>query len=131
MAKSLRSKTKRSFRNKKREDGVYAATEAARLNRLNSKLVATTKKDKDGDALIEDAEEEEGGESLGWCWLPIFGLLDQNDITVESMEALTKCSQGQCREEQHLENLVGDLGISHFHYPSETMREPLKQRNDF
>lgn len=40
MAKSTRSKVKRSFRAKKREEGVYAATEAARLHRLNSKLTA-------------------------------------------------------------------------------------------
>ena len=41
MAKSLRSKTKRAFRAKKRDSGVYAATEAARLNRLNAKLATT------------------------------------------------------------------------------------------
>lgn len=131
MAKSLRSKTKRSFRNKKREEGIYAATEAARLNRLNSKLVATASKDKDGDVPIGDAEEEEGDESLGWCWLPIFGLLDQNDITAEGMEVMTKCSPGQCRKERHSEILMGNFSISHFYNPSETMREPLKERNDF
>ncbi|KAJ7507561.1 hypothetical protein B0H11DRAFT_1967687 [Mycena galericulata] len=38
MAKSTRSKVKRSFRSKKRETGIYAATEAARLNRLHAKL---------------------------------------------------------------------------------------------
>ncbi|KAF8164974.1 hypothetical protein B0H34DRAFT_779979 [Crassisporium funariophilum] len=56
MAKSMRSKVKRSFRSKKRETGVYAATEAARLHRLNSKLVQITKKDTDGDVLVGDAE---------------------------------------------------------------------------
>ncbi|KAL4265635.1 DUF2423 domain-containing protein [Pleurotus pulmonarius] len=40
MAKSTRSKVKRSYRHKKREEGVYAATEAARLNRMNAKLLA-------------------------------------------------------------------------------------------
>jgi hypothetical protein len=40
MAKSTRSKVKRSFRAKKRDEGVYAATESARLHRLNSKLTA-------------------------------------------------------------------------------------------
>ena len=39
MAKSLRSKSKRSFRSKKRESGKYAAAAAARLDRLNAKLV--------------------------------------------------------------------------------------------
>ncbi|PBK72818.1 hypothetical protein ARMSODRAFT_880721 [Armillaria solidipes] len=58
MAKSLRSKTKRDFRSKKREDGIYAATEAARLHRLNAKLMAVISKDKDGDIPLEDAEGE-------------------------------------------------------------------------
>ncbi|KIJ70307.1 hypothetical protein HYDPIDRAFT_105005 [Hydnomerulius pinastri MD-312] len=56
MAKSTRSKVKRSFRAKKRQTGIYAATEAARLNRLNAKLVNITEKDKDGDMPLEDAE---------------------------------------------------------------------------
>ncbi|KAI0303139.1 hypothetical protein BC826DRAFT_903614 [Russula brevipes] len=42
MAKSTRSKVKRAFRAKKRTDGVYAAAEAARLQRLNAKLRALT-----------------------------------------------------------------------------------------
>lgn len=81
MAKSTRSKVKRSFRSKKRETGVYAATEAARLNRLNAKLISVASKDKDGDALIEDAEEN----SLGWCWFTVFGLLDADAVTAETM----------------------------------------------
>ncbi|KAG1892693.1 hypothetical protein F4604DRAFT_1701038, partial [Suillus subluteus] len=48
MAKSTRSKVKRSFRAKKRDEGVYAATEAARLQRLHSKLTAK----------IDDGDEE-------------------------------------------------------------------------
>jgi len=40
MAKSTRSKVKRHFRAKKREDGVYAVAEAARVNRLHAKLRA-------------------------------------------------------------------------------------------
>ncbi|TFK43156.1 hypothetical protein BDQ12DRAFT_674490 [Crucibulum laeve] len=56
MAKSTRSKAKRSFRSKKRETGIYAATEAARLNRLNEKLVQLTKTDADGDVEVEDVE---------------------------------------------------------------------------
>ncbi|KAK0468116.1 uncharacterized protein EV420DRAFT_447305 [Desarmillaria tabescens] len=58
MAKSLRSKTKRDYRSKKREDGIYAATEAARLHRLNAKLMAVISKDKDGDIPLGDAEGE-------------------------------------------------------------------------
>jgi hypothetical protein len=54
MAKSTRSKVKRSFRAKKREEGVYAVTEAARLHRLNSKLTAK----------IDEDEELAGAESV-------------------------------------------------------------------
>jgi len=55
----MRSKVKRTFRSKKRESGVYAATEAARLARLNSKLLQVTKEpanhreDVEGDGLPE------------------------------------------------------------------------------
>lgn len=57
MAKSIRSKAKRSFRSKKRETGVYAATEAARLHRLNSKLTSVVSTDKDERISAEDKEE--------------------------------------------------------------------------
>ncbi|KAF9008689.1 hypothetical protein BDQ17DRAFT_1323263 [Cyathus striatus] len=59
MAKSTRSKVKRSFRHKKREEGVYAATEAARLNRLNTKLQQVIQKDVDADIMAEDVNGEE------------------------------------------------------------------------
>ncbi|PAV20693.1 genomic msy-sf-9 [Pyrrhoderma noxium] len=58
MGKSIRSKSKRSFRAKKREDGVYAAIEAARLQRVSAKLRAVQETDKDGDVVIN--EEESG-----------------------------------------------------------------------
>ncbi|KAI0773895.1 hypothetical protein C8Q74DRAFT_792141 [Fomes fomentarius] len=53
MAKSTRSKVKRAFRAKKRQDGVYAVTEAARLQRLNLKLCKVVSADKE-----EFAEEK-------------------------------------------------------------------------
>ncbi|KIY49573.1 hypothetical protein FISHEDRAFT_65504 [Fistulina hepatica ATCC 64428] len=59
MAKSLRSKVKRSFRAKKRGEGVYAATQAARLQRLNAKLKNTIRKDAEGDVLIDDVQPED------------------------------------------------------------------------
>ncbi|KAG2013906.1 hypothetical protein CC2G_010771 [Coprinopsis cinerea AmutBmut pab1-1] len=59
MAKSLRSKVKRSFRAKKRVEGVYAATAAARLQRLNSKLVEITKRDVERETPGGDADEAE------------------------------------------------------------------------
>ncbi|KAG2370024.1 hypothetical protein BDR07DRAFT_1468190 [Suillus spraguei] len=62
MAKSTRSKVKRSFRAKKREEGVYAATEAARLQRLNSKLTA---KVDDGDEESAKPVEGDAAQVLG------------------------------------------------------------------
>lgn len=80
MAKSTRSKVKRAFRSKKRETGIYAVTEAARLNRLNSKLVQIAER---------QGEEEKGEEDiLGWCWLATFGLMDHSDITPDGLESL-------------------------------------------
>ncbi|PPQ95516.1 hypothetical protein CVT26_008544 [Gymnopilus dilepis] len=64
MAKSLRSKVKRSFRSKKRETGVYAAAEAARLHRLNSKLRQVTQKDEDGDIPLGEADGEDIPDSM-------------------------------------------------------------------
>ncbi|THH18541.1 hypothetical protein EW146_g2439 [Bondarzewia mesenterica] len=58
MAKSTRSKVKRSFRSKKREHGVYAAVEAARLQRLNAKLRALTADEQQQE---NEGDEEEGG----------------------------------------------------------------------
>ncbi|KAJ7591298.1 hypothetical protein C8J56DRAFT_935171 [Mycena floridula] len=82
MAKSLRSKAKRDYRAKKRTDGagVYAATEAARLHRLNAKL----KK------LISNEEEtiQEQEDIPGWCWSAAFGLLDASEITIDTMSEI-------------------------------------------
>ncbi|KAH9938428.1 uncharacterized protein B0H18DRAFT_967120 [Fomitopsis serialis] len=67
MAKSTRSKVKRHFRAKKRTEGVYAAAEAARLNRLHQKLKTLTTRDKDGDVeipeeAVESFSDEEGAQ---------------------------------------------------------------------
>ncbi|GAB1519371.1 hypothetical protein RhiXN_00303 [Rhizoctonia solani] len=59
MAKSTRSKSKRAFRRTKREEGVYAAVHAARLERLSSKLAAKVSADKDGDQAMEEEDTEE------------------------------------------------------------------------
>ncbi|KAI6047380.1 hypothetical protein EDC04DRAFT_3085964 [Pisolithus marmoratus] len=57
MAKSLRSKVKRAFRAKKRTEGVYAAVEAARLNRLNVKLAGViSKQHKEGSEAGDDPD---------------------------------------------------------------------------
>ncbi|KZT72628.1 hypothetical protein DAEQUDRAFT_722789 [Daedalea quercina L-15889] len=64
MAKSTRSKVKRHFRAKKRTEGVYAAAEAARLNRLHQKLKVLATHDRDGDVdipeeVVESFSDEE------------------------------------------------------------------------
>jgi len=65
MAKSLRSKVKRAFRAKKREDGVYAATHAARLQRLHAKIDAIVAAPKPiRDEILEDVENAEGDEEV-------------------------------------------------------------------
>ena len=105
MAKSTRSKVKRHFRAKKREEGVYAAVEAARLERLSAKLAAV--KDSKTIAAIDgddanDREEENGdigrgdangvdGEEIetGSLWYLVFGLLDPSTISSDSLECLS------------------------------------------
>ncbi|KAF8592547.1 hypothetical protein K439DRAFT_1324399 [Ramaria rubella] len=62
MAKSLRSKTKRAFRKVKRESGVFATADAARMHRLSSKLRAKLGTDGHDDDVLEEKETEEG-----WC----------------------------------------------------------------
>lgn len=65
MAKSLRSKTKRAFRAKKREDGIYAATHAARLQRLHAKIDAIVAAPMPiHDEVLEDVENSEGDEEV-------------------------------------------------------------------
>ncbi|KAG6820439.1 hypothetical protein H0H93_000435 [Arthromyces matolae] len=107
MAKSIRSKTKRSYRNKKREDSVYAANEAARLHRLNAKLAVTVSKDVEGDVVI--GQEDEGDDTVnpGWFWFTTFGLLDSDDVTVENMDAFTRGRPAQPLFPTH----VGGYGL--------------------
>ena len=63
MAKSLRSKVKRAFRAKKREEGVYAAVHAARLERLHAKIDAIVAAPKPvRDEVLEDVENVEDDE---------------------------------------------------------------------
>ena len=90
MAKSIRSKAKRSFRAKKREDGIYAATEAARLQRLTTKLAVITSGDAD-----EEVPQIGKEDMPGWCWLVTLGVLDPDDITAESMAALVHGNEGR------------------------------------
>ena len=91
MAKSTRSKVKRHFRAKKREEGVYAATEAARVERLAAKLAAKLAAirgaEKEDDVAEEAAQREEGDvadEQLGSFAL-LLGVVDADDITADTM----------------------------------------------
>jgi len=92
MAKSTRSKTKRSFRRAKREEiekSAYAVAHAARLERLNRKLAAiaqapglptslsdTTPKPSSGE---EDARHEDSDDQ-GWPFFALLGLVDPDEI---------------------------------------------------
>jgi hypothetical protein len=92
MAKSTRSKVKRAFRAKKRKEGVFAATEAARLQRLNAKLRAlTTSTTTTTTAEGGRQPEEEGRQDVdmpGSCWFAAFGLLDHQDISPTLLHCL-------------------------------------------
>jgi len=88
MAKSLRSKVKRSFRSKKREEGVYAAHNAARLHRLNNKLLDIVAKDPE-----QAQPSEETAAEPGWCWFAAFALMDPNEISFDSFDPPPAFSQ--------------------------------------
>ncbi len=90
MAKSTRSKVKRAFRAKKRTEGVFAAADAARLQRLHAKLHALTTT-----AVAREEEKGEGEEDKeqdvdmpGSCWFAALGLLDHQDINPALMQSL-------------------------------------------
>ncbi|OJA15309.1 hypothetical protein AZE42_00953 [Rhizopogon vesiculosus] len=98
MAKSTRSKVKRSFRAKKREEGVYAATEAARLNRLNSKLTA---KIDDGDEELAEAVEPDTAQDDSKRATPpdAMDLDDAANSSVKSSRVSTHGPRNSRREE--------------------------------
>ena len=79
MAKSTRSKVKRSFRRDKREreDSVFVINDAARLARLSAKLRSK---------FADDAVDGSGAEAdpSGWCAFALFGLVDPYDLMVEA-----------------------------------------------
>jgi len=90
MAKSTRSKVKRTFRAKKRKEGVFAAAEAARLQRLNAKLRAltTTNPAEGGRRPDEEGEQHQDVDMPGSCWFAAFGLLDHQDISPTLLHCL-------------------------------------------
>ena len=98
MAKSTRSKVKRAFRAKKRTEGVFAAAEAARLQRLNAKLRALTNatnaaegesdREREKARRPQEKEELQDVDMLGSCWFAVFGLLDHQEISPAILDGL-------------------------------------------
>jgi hypothetical protein len=87
MAKSTRSKVKRAYRAKKRESGVYAAAEAARLQKLNAKLAHIISSDIGKDLVVV---EEPGKAVPGLFYSHIFALLDSSVVTPELVHLYLK-----------------------------------------
>ena len=88
MAKSTRSKVKRAFRAKKRTEGVFAAADAARLQRLNSKLRALTSTATAVPGEEDGEEEEQNVDMPGSCWFAALGLVDHQNISPALMQSL-------------------------------------------
>ena len=106
MAKSTRSKVKRAYRAKKREDGVYAAIEAARLQRLSAKLAEVRNKYNDADDELaplnpdqEDGMDQDqssaGSSQLSSAWFLLFGLVDPDEVGFENLERIGRASEAQ------------------------------------
>jgi hypothetical protein len=97
MAKSTRSKTKRSFRRAKREEfekSTYAVTHAARLERLSRKLaviaqapvlptsLSTANISKSSTSTSQESGDIKGiEEEQGWPLFALLGLVDPDEIT--------------------------------------------------
>ena len=106
MAKSTHSKVKRQYRAKNREEGVYAAVEDARLERLSAKLVAIRDSTKispigEGDSK-EDLEEEERMQQVegenneaGSFWCLGFSLLDPDNVSYDTLDCISR-TLGEC-----------------------------------
>lgn len=99
MAKSLRSKAKRAFRAKKRTEGVYAAAEAARLNRLNTILAGISKQRKEGSVAGDNPKTPEldnhGGGPAG-CAIP-----QEDTMDLEESEQAQACPEISNRVSTH------------------------------
>jgi hypothetical protein len=88
MAKSTRSKVKRTFRAKKRTQGAFAVADAARLQRLNAKLHALTTPAAEEEEGEEGEKEQQDLDLPGSCWFAAFGLLDHQNINPTLMQSL-------------------------------------------
>ncbi|KAJ3478173.1 hypothetical protein NLI96_g9947 [Meripilus lineatus] len=88
MAKSTRSKVKRHFRAKKRTEGVYAAAEAARLNRLHNRIKGLTTKGEEIEDIASNMSDEEEDQMRGLY--DVLGLFDPEAMSSENMEGLSR-----------------------------------------
>jgi hypothetical protein len=113
MAKSTRSKTKRSFRRVKREDTIYAVTHAQRLERLSKKLAGIAQTDKTSTEDDEDVIQDEAGLDMneqGWPMFALLGLVDADGISAFSLGEGMKTRKRhrrmiRCREDDYLKGL--------------------------
>lgn len=108
MAKSTRSKVKRSFRKAKRDDSIFAVTHAARLGRLSQKLAAIARPTAALNTLEqseETIEEETVEDPEGWHFYALFGLVDPDAITVDTM---TSRDQGLSSLLEHISSSSED-----------------------
>ncbi|KAF8505511.1 hypothetical protein F5888DRAFT_443240 [Russula emetica] len=113
MAKSTRSKVKRTFRAKKRTQGAFAVADAARLQRLNAKLHALTA------AAAEEEEGEEGGEKEQQDLdLPVKDADGDGDVEVEMMSPTAE--EGIDGGRKTSEKSTGKIST---HGPRESRRE--------
>jgi hypothetical protein len=108
MAKSTRSKTKRSFRRAKREEfekSTYAVTHAARLERLSRKLAViaqapgvlpTGLSSNNTSSKLKSRQRTEGGEIVededeqGWPLFALLGLVDPDEIAAFGLPLSSK-----------------------------------------
>lgn len=77
----------------KREEGVYAVKDAARVQRLSTKLQSlATGLDEDGDVLLATADSLEDGQEKvpGWSWFAVFGLLNHMELSVDSLDGISE-----------------------------------------
>ncbi len=114
MAKSTRSKSKRSFRRVKREDTVYAVTHAQRLERLSKKLAGITQTDKTSTENDEDVVQDKAGLDMneqGWPMFALLGLVDADGISAFGLGDGMRTGKrrhrrlSRCREDDDLRGL--------------------------
>lgn len=105
MAKSIRSKAKMASRARKRNMSHYAATEAARTQRLSNKLLGKDKKaDGDDEEVKEEQVEGEDAEmkgKLSYLWLfTILRIYADQSWSLEEPKKISTSGYRGSRKEQ-------------------------------